>query len=86
MSFADHLPRHGIMPWPDLFPIGDVISPTQTKPGRALVVEVGGGKGKDLKLLLSRFPKLPAGSLVLQDLPEVVEDVVVRRSRSFSPT
>lgn len=70
--------RHASIPWPDLFPISDIISSGRTKQGRPLVVEVGGGKGKDIKQLLSRCSDLPVGSLILQDLPEVVADVKVR--------
>jgi hypothetical protein len=36
-----------------------------------MLVDVGGGEGHDLKLFLERFPEAK-GSLVLQDLPAVV--------------
>lgn len=37
------------------------------------VVELGGSNGQDISRLLDRHPKLPAGSLVLQDLPGVLQ-------------
>lgn len=40
---------------------------------RALVVDVGGGKGQALKGILKVTPGLPRNRCVLEDLPEVVE-------------
>lgn len=37
-----------------------------------LVVDVGGNTGIDISHVLARHPELPAGSLVLQDLPEII--------------
>lgn len=37
------------------------------------VVELGGSHGQDISRLLARHPELPAGSLVLQDLPDVLQ-------------
>ncbi len=40
--------------------------------GATFLVDVGGGHGVDVRRVLARHPDLPAGSLVLQDLPGVV--------------
>ncbi|KAL5334686.1 S-adenosyl-L-methionine-dependent methyltransferase [Aspergillus crustosus] len=37
------------------------------------VVDVGGNTGIDISHVLKKHPDLPAGSLVLQDLPEIIE-------------
>lgn len=39
-----------------------------------LLVDVGGSHGHDLDRVLARVPDLPAGCLVLQDLPNVLAD------------
>lgn len=41
--------------------------------GGVFMVDLGGGHGLDTTRLLSRYPDLPAGSLVVQDLPEVLK-------------
>ncbi|KAL4802532.1 O-methyltransferase-domain-containing protein [Aspergillus unguis] len=41
-----------------------------TKP---FVVDVGGNTGIDISHVLAKHPNLPKGSLVLQDLPEIIE-------------
>lgn len=40
--------------------------------GSPLVVDLGGNTGIDITQVLRALPDLPAGSLVLQDLPEMV--------------
>ena len=42
-----------------------------------LVVDVGGNTGIDISHVLNKHPELPAGSLVLQDLPEVIQNAKV---------
>lgn len=42
-----------------------------------LIVDVGGGKGRDLKAFHEKFPTLP-GQLVLQDLASVLDDEEVK--------
>jgi hypothetical protein len=36
------------------------------------MVDVGGNTGIDISRVLEKHPELPKGSLVLQDLPEVI--------------
>ena len=47
-------------------------------PGSVLIVDVGGGKGRDLKAFHGKFPTLP-GQLVLQDRASVLDDEEVKR-------
>lgn len=42
-----------------------------------LIVDVGGGKGRDLKAFHEKFPTLP-GQLVLQDRASVLDDEEVK--------
>ncbi|KAG7294536.1 hypothetical protein NEMBOFW57_004611 [Staphylotrichum longicolle] len=82
-DFNDAMVIHSqsnLMPWVDVYPTETIIAaaearPTQTRP---LVVDVGGGKGHDLKKFLATHRgHVPAGSLVLLDLPEMLKDVDV---------
>lgn len=41
---------------------------------KKLLVDIGGSHGHDLDRVLARMPDLPAGCLVLQDLPNVLAD------------
>lgn len=70
--------KFNITPWPDLYPASAIIA--DAKPGRALIVDIGGSKGNDLKLFLDRHPRVNTESLVLQDLPTVLEGVDVTAS------
>jgi hypothetical protein len=40
---------------------------------KPLVVDVGGNTGIDISHVLHAHPNIPAGSLVLQDLPEIIQ-------------
>ncbi|KAK7968938.1 O-methyltransferase-domain-containing protein [Apiospora saccharicola] len=65
-------------PWVDIYPTETIVA--SARAGRALVVDIGGGKGHDLDKFRVRHQdddKLSeaAGVLVLQDLPDVVEKV-----------
>lgn len=46
----------------------------QEQPPPPLVVDVGGGLGQMLKMILTEFPSIPPGRLVLQDREEVIEE------------
>lgn len=65
--------KYNLTPWPSVYPTDDIIA--NARPGRALVVDVGGSKGYDLEKFRLRHPDIPDGSLVLQDLPDVIEGV-----------
>ncbi|CEJ57479.1 hypothetical protein PMG11_06170 [Penicillium brasilianum] len=45
--------------------------------GSPFMVDVGGNTGIDISRVLEKHPDLPAGSLVLQDLPEVIVNAQV---------
>ncbi|KAI1214991.1 S-adenosyl-L-methionine-dependent methyltransferase [Annulohypoxylon truncatum] len=67
--------KGNMVAWPDVYPSDTLIK--DAKPGRALVVDIGGSKGHDLEKFLLKHPDIPEGSLVLQDLPGVLQDVQV---------
>lgn len=49
------------------------------------LVDIGGGHGLDISRLLSRHPELPDGSLVLQDLPDVLNFAKVSEKITLLP-
>ena len=55
------------------FDLSPVLAKATESPQRAVLVDVGGGKGHALKAIAKATPGLPVGRCVLQDLPEVVE-------------
>lgn len=63
--------KYSALPWSTIYPIDQLIS--EAKPDRPIFVDVGGGKGHDLKLFLSSHPAAPAGCAILQDRAEVVK-------------
>ena len=58
--------------WTEWFPIQEQIL-DDFEPDTALMVDVAGGKGQDLKALRDKFPD--SGRLVLQELPQVLREV-----------
>lgn len=70
--------KYNLTPWADIYPTDSIIAAAkahqpQTSP---LVVDVGGGKGHDLKKFLGHHrADVPAGSLILQDLPQILRGV-----------
>jgi hypothetical protein len=70
--------KYNLTPWPEIYPTDTIVS--AAKPNRALVVDVGGSKGHDLEKFRLAHPDIPEGSLVLQDLPDVVNDVKVEKT------
>ena len=61
--------------WVDIYPTDTLVQ--HLKPGRAVVVDIGGGHGLDSEAMRKRHPDLPRGSLVLQDRPEVIQSSTV---------
>ncbi|OJJ55948.1 hypothetical protein ASPSYDRAFT_1158180 [Aspergillus sydowii CBS 593.65] len=61
--------------WGDWFPIQERIldGADGSNPERALLVDIGGGRGHDLMLFQQKFPRAP-GKLVLEDLPSVIDE------------
>jgi hypothetical protein len=62
-------------PWTKIYDPSKLIDGTDLS--KPLVVDVGGNTGIDISHLLNARPDLPAGVLVLQDLPEIIEKVDV---------
>ncbi|PWY84759.1 S-adenosyl-L-methionine-dependent methyltransferase [Aspergillus heteromorphus CBS 117.55] len=61
--------------WADWFPVADrVLAQADPDPERALIVDIGAGRGHDLLGFQSRFPDSP-GKLILEDLPLVIDEV-----------
>ncbi|KAK4096527.1 S-adenosyl-L-methionine-dependent methyltransferase [Parathielavia hyrcaniae] len=73
--------KYNLTPWVDVYPTDTAVAAAQERGSGSgsgaspLVVDIGGGKGHDLKKFLARHPDLPAGSLVLQDLPDILKGV-----------
>lgn len=85
-SFNDAMECHSkynLTPWPEVFPTITLIK--DAKPGRALVVDMGGGKGHDLAKFSMAHPDAPKESLILQDLPEILKGVKPIESISVQP-
>ncbi|KAI0100275.1 putative O-methyltransferase [Nemania sp. FL0031] len=60
------------VPWPEFYDTTALVSGADLRNGGVLCVDLGGHHGIDLTRLLEKHPDIPAGSLVLQDLPEVL--------------
>ena len=58
--------------WFNFFPTEERFGATDHS--QAVLVDIGGGLGHDLAAFHARFPNLP-GRLVLQDLPEVINNI-----------
>lgn len=59
-------------PWVETYDTSRLVDGAKLDDGSALVVDLGGNTGIDISRVLAKHPSLPAGSLVLQDLPEMV--------------
>ncbi|KAJ9213428.1 hypothetical protein DTO166G4_4871 [Paecilomyces variotii] len=64
-------------PWTTVYNTDKLLEGANISALSPLVVDVGGNTGIDLSYVLAKHPGLPAGSLVLQDLPEVIANVKV---------
>jgi fumagillin biosynthesis methyltransferase len=73
-SFMDLWAKHK-RPWPQFYDTKALLEHADLSDGSAFVVDVGGHHGIDLLRVLEKHPGLPAGSLVLEDLPDVVASV-----------
>ncbi|KAG5991772.1 hypothetical protein E4U43_003939 [Claviceps pusilla] len=67
--------RYNLAPWPDMYPTDTIVEAGRANPARKLVVDIGGSRGHDLEKFHARHPDIPDGSLILQDLPEAVQDL-----------
>lgn len=59
-------------PWTQVYDTTKLLEGAKLESGSPFVVDIGGNTGIDIKYVLKKHPDLPAGSLVLQDLPKVI--------------
>ncbi|GAW14030.1 hypothetical protein ANO14919_034220 [Xylariales sp. No.14919] len=71
-AFMEGWARYKV-PWAAFYDTGSLVSGADLGNGGVLCVDVGGHHGIDLTSLLTKHPDIPDGSLVLQDLPEVIK-------------
>lgn len=60
--------------WTEVYDLSRILDGFDRAGPNKLLVDVGGSHGHDLERVLARVPDLPAGCLVLQDLPNVLAD------------
>lgn len=60
--------------WTLVYDISEILNGFDKNGPNKLLVDVGGCHGHDLEMVFARVPDLPAGCLVLQDLPNVLAD------------
>lgn len=58
--------------WYDFYPWQERLSLASSEKDRVLLVDIGGGKGHDIQAFKQKNPN---GRLVLQDVPEVIQDI-----------
>ncbi|KAM0543253.1 hypothetical protein ACHAPJ_012398 [Fusarium lateritium] len=75
--------KYNLTPWPEVYPTETLVA--DSKPDRPLVVDVGGSKGHDLTKFHLRHPNIPEGSLVLQDLPDILKELTIADTISVHP-
>ena len=62
------------IPWFQYYPVDSSLGDGMQNETAVLIVDVGGGRGHDLEAFKSAFPN-QRGRLVLQDLPETIDDI-----------
>ncbi|KAM0298092.1 hypothetical protein HYE67_001128 [Fusarium culmorum] len=75
--------KYNLTPWVEVYPTETLVA--NCKPDRPLVVDVGGSKGHDLTKFHLRHPDIPHGSLVLQDLPDILRELTIAETISVHP-
>ncbi|GAW11974.1 hypothetical protein ANO14919_013290 [Xylariales sp. No.14919] len=77
--------------WTQIYDTNILMSDFDTNGELPLLVDVGGAHGVDVERLLSRYPGLPDGKLILQDMPDVIamakvsEKITVMHYDFFTP-
>lgn len=64
-------------PWVNVYDTNKLLEGADLSDGSPFVVDLGGNTGIDISHVLKKHPNLPSGSLVLQDLPEVIANAKV---------
>lgn len=70
-DFMESHSRYNHRSWTELFPTQSIADDAKT--GRKLVVDIGGGKGHDGLKFAELHPGIADGSVVVQDLPHVID-------------
>ncbi|KAJ4410271.1 hypothetical protein N0V82_009291 [Gnomoniopsis sp. IMI 355080] len=65
------LSKYSAVPWKSLYPTKQLIA--GAKQDRPILVDIGGGRGNDVKIFMSSHPDAPNGSVVVQDRAEVIK-------------
>ncbi|RJE22851.1 O-methyltransferase [Aspergillus sclerotialis] len=78
-AFTGHMEAWtaGKTPWTKVYDTNKLLDGAKLDEGSPFVVDVGGNTGIDISHVLAKHPDLPAGSLVLQDLPEIIANAKV---------
>lgn len=64
--------------WTDIYPTETILTAGKLHPDRAFVVDIGGVIGHNVHAFLLKHETVLIGSLVLQDLPHVIEYALVK--------
>lgn len=67
-------------PWTKVYDTSRLLKGANLDNGAPFVVDVGGNTGIDITHVLAAHPNLPAGALVLQDLPEIIAKATVDKN------
>jgi hypothetical protein len=59
-------------PWTKVVDTNQLLAGANLDSGSPFVVDVGGNTGIDISHVLAKHTNIPVGSLVLQDLPEII--------------
>ncbi|KAE8391694.1 O-methyltransferase-domain-containing protein [Aspergillus alliaceus] len=78
-TFIDHMEAATARktPWTKVYDTAKLLEGTKLEDGSPFVVDLGGNTGTDISHVLVRHPDLPQGSLILQDLPEIISGLKV---------
>ena len=66
--------REGRAPWFNHFPVEDSFDNESNHADAVLIVDVGGGRGHDMKAFKKAFPD-QRGRLIVQDLPTTIDEI-----------
>ncbi|KAJ5681585.1 uncharacterized protein N7477_001525, partial [Penicillium maclennaniae] len=69
-------------PWTKVYDTTKLLENADLSNGSPFVVDVGGKTGIYITHVLNKHPELPAGSLILQDLPEIIANAQVDKKIS----
>lgn len=77
-------------PLTEVYDTATLLEGAKLDDGSPFMVDVGGNTGIDISRVLEKHPNLPVGSLVLQDVPEVivnaqVDEKVTAMAHDFLP-